>query len=90
MIYIGCHLSVTNGYEAMGRQMIDFGGSTFAWFTRNPRGGKAKDIEQPDVEKLQARIDKLYNTPINMDVVDMLNIELQYQVMVHQFDYLQS
>ncbi len=33
------------------------------------------------VEKLQARIDKLYNTPINMDVVDMLNIELQYQVM---------
>jgi outer membrane protein OmpA-like peptidoglycan-associated protein len=33
------------------------------------------------VDKLQARIDKLYNTPINMDVVDMLNIELQYQVM---------
>ena len=33
------------------------------------------------VEKLQARVDKLYNTPINMDVVDMLNIELQYQVM---------
>ena len=25
MIYIGCHLSVTNGYEAMGRQMVDFG-----------------------------------------------------------------
>ena len=53
MIYIGCHLSVTNGYEAMGKQMVDFGGSTFAWFTRNPRGGKAKDIEQDDVEKLQ-------------------------------------
>ena len=33
------------------------------------------------VEKLQARIDKLYNTPINMESVDMLNIELQYQVM---------
>ncbi|MBQ1732207.1 MAG: hypothetical protein II037_08370, partial [Bacteroidales bacterium] len=33
------------------------------------------------VEKLQARVDKLYNTPINMEVVDMLNIELQYQVM---------
>ena len=44
MIYIGCHLSVTNGYEAMGHQMVDFGGNTFAWFTRNPRGGKSKDV----------------------------------------------
>ncbi len=58
MIYIGCHLSVTNGYEAMGRQMVEFGGSTFAWFTRNPRGGKAKDIETGDVEKLQAILEK--------------------------------
>lgn len=54
MIYIGCHLSVTNGYEAMGRQMTGFGGNTFAWFTRNPRGGKAKDIDEADVKKLQA------------------------------------
>ncbi len=58
MIYIGCHLSVTNGYEAMGRQMTEFGGSTFAWFTRNPRGGKAKDIEPADVEKLQEILEK--------------------------------
>lgn len=54
MIYIGCHLSVTNGYEAMGRQMTEFGGNTFAWFTRNPRGGKAKEIDDADVKKLQA------------------------------------
>ncbi len=52
MIYIGCHLTVTNGYEAMGRQMTDFGGNTFAWFTRNPRGGKSKDIDPEDVEAL--------------------------------------
>ena len=52
MIYIGCHLTVTNGYEAMGRQMVDFGGSTFAWFTRNPRGGKSKDIVPEDVRAL--------------------------------------
>ncbi len=58
MIYIGCHLSVTNGYEAMGRQMTNFGGNTFAWFTRNPRGGKAKDIDQADVEKLQEILEK--------------------------------
>jgi len=44
MIYIGCHLSVTDGYEAMGKRIMDFGGNTFAWFTRNPRGGKSKPI----------------------------------------------
>ena len=54
MIYIGCHLTVTNGYEAMGRQMVDFGGNTFSWFTRNPRGGKSKDIVPEDVQALSA------------------------------------
>ena len=54
MIYIGCHLSVTNGYEAMGRTMLAFGGNTFAFFTRNPRGGKSKDILPEDVAALQA------------------------------------
>ena len=58
MIYIGCHLSVTNGYEAMGRQMTEFGGNTFAWFTRNPRGGKAKEIDDADIKKLQAILEK--------------------------------
>ena len=52
MIYIGCHLSVTNGYEAMGRQMLSFGGNTFSWFTRNPRGGKSKDVIPADVNAL--------------------------------------
>ena len=52
MIYIGCHLSVTNGYEAMGRTMCDFGGNTFAYFTRNPRGGKSKAIVPEDAEAL--------------------------------------
>ena len=54
MIYIGCHLSVTNGYEAMGRTMLDFGGSTFAYFTRNPRGGKSKEIIPEDAAALNA------------------------------------
>lgn len=53
-IYIGCHLSVTNGYEAMGRTMLGFGGSTFAFFTRNPRGGKSKDILPEDAAALMA------------------------------------
>ena len=54
MIYIGCHLSVGKGYAAMGRTMLSMGGNTFAWFTRNPRGGRTKDLETGDVEALNA------------------------------------
>lgn len=52
MIYIGCHLSVTDGYEAMGKTMVEFGGNTFAFFTRNPRGGKTKNITVEDAVAL--------------------------------------
>lgn len=52
MIYIGCHLSVTEGYAAMGRAMGEMGGDTFAWFTRNPRGGRSKPPVAEDVASL--------------------------------------
>lgn len=53
MIYIGCHLSVTDGYEAMGNTMVEFGGNTFAFFTRNPRGGKTKEVTLSDAAALK-------------------------------------
>jgi len=56
MIYIGCRLSVTDGYEAMGRTMSRFGGSTFAWFTRNPRGGRSRPVAQEDVDALRSHL----------------------------------
>ena len=52
MIYIGCHLSVSGGFAAMGETMLSLGGNTFAYFTRNPRGGKTKALEPADAEKL--------------------------------------
>lgn len=52
MIYIGSHLSVTNGYAAMGTKMLDYGGNTFAFFTRNPRGGKSKELVPEDAAAL--------------------------------------
>ena len=58
MIYIGCHLSVTEGYEAMGKTMIEFGGNTFAFFTRNPRGGKTKEITAEDAGALRKLLNK--------------------------------
>lgn len=51
MYFIGNHLSSSKGYAAMGRAAIKLGGNTFAFFTRNPRGGKAKEIDPADVEK---------------------------------------
>ena len=51
MLYIGNHTSSSKGYMAMGRQMLANGGNTFAFFTRNPRGGKAKEIDPEDVRK---------------------------------------
>ena len=51
MLYIGNHTSSSKGYTAMGRQMLANGGNTFAFFTRNPRGGKAKEINPEDVKK---------------------------------------
>lgn len=51
MLYIGNHLSASKGYEAMGKQALKLGANTFAFFTRNPRGGKAKEINETDVQK---------------------------------------
>lgn len=49
---IGCHLSVSKGFEAMGKEALSIGANTFQFFTRNPRGGKAKEIDKEDVQKL--------------------------------------
>ncbi len=51
-MYIGAHISASRGFEAMGKQAIKLGANTFAFFTRNPRGGKAKEIDREDVDKL--------------------------------------
>ena len=53
MLYIGNHTSSSRGYLAMGKQMLANGGNTFAFFTRNPRGGKAKDLDVKDIAAYQ-------------------------------------
>lgn len=52
MLNIGCHLSTTKGFENMGKEALQIGANTFQFFTRNPRGGKAKDIDINDMEGL--------------------------------------
>ena len=47
-------MSASKGYEAMGKMALKLNANTFAFFTRNPRGGKAKEINQADVERYLA------------------------------------
>ncbi|QIK70557.1 deoxyribonuclease IV [Erysipelothrix sp. HDW6C] len=56
MFYIGCHLSFSKGYEALGKEALAVGANTFQFFTRSPRGGKAKPLNLDDVEKLNVII----------------------------------
>lgn len=49
MINIGSHLSITNGYLAMAKEATEMGANTFAFFTRNPRGGKARTLDMEDI-----------------------------------------
>lgn len=51
MLNIGCHLSTSKGYTNMVKEALEIGANTFAFFTRNPRGGKAKAIDEKDVEE---------------------------------------
>ena len=54
MLHIGCHLSSSKGFAAMGRQALDMGADTFQFFTRNPRGSRAKALDLEDIQTLQA------------------------------------
>ena len=74
MLNIGSHLSSSKGFLHMGKEAVSIGGNTFQFFTRNPRGGKAKDIDPEDVRKFLEFIDKnnfaqiLAHAPYTMNV----------------------
>ncbi len=53
MLTIGCHLSTSKGFLAMGQTAVSIGATTFAFFTRNPRGGAAKAIDPADAAALR-------------------------------------
>ncbi|MEQ8201681.1 MAG: deoxyribonuclease IV [Syntrophomonadaceae bacterium] len=52
MFYLGCHLSAAKGYRHMGEQALTIGANTFQFFTRNPRGSKAKPLDKKDTAAL--------------------------------------
>lgn len=64
MLNIGCHLSLSKGYEAMGEDALSINANTFQFFTRNPRGGTARDIEPADANALAALMEHNRFAPI--------------------------
>ena len=54
MQFIGCHLTISKGFTAMGREALALGANTAQFFTRNPRGGKAKELDLSDIDGLKA------------------------------------
>lgn len=57
-MFIGNHLSSSKGFEHMGKEALALNANTFAFFTRNPRGGAAKEIEPEDAKKLRDLLKK--------------------------------
>ena len=53
MLHIGCHLSISKGFEHIGKEALSIKADTFQFFTRNPQGGKAKDISVADAAKFR-------------------------------------
>jgi deoxyribonuclease-4 len=54
MPFLGCHLSVSGGFEKMGRDALSIGADTFQYFTRNPRGGSVKETDPADIAALRS------------------------------------
>lgn len=89
MLRIGCHLSVSKGYLNMGMQAVSIGANTFQFFTRNPRGGKAKAVDEKDISAYLAYAEEhdikkiLAHAPytLNPAALDGRVIEFAYETM---------
>ena len=74
MLHIGCHLSSTKGFAAMGRQALLMGADTFQFFTRNPRGSRAKPLDEADAAALKTLLTENHFAPIVAHAPYTLNL----------------
>ena len=63
MIYLGCHLTSSKGYENMAKEAVSINADTLQFFTRNPRGGRAKAIDPEDVKRYIRIAEEHSNSP---------------------------
>ncbi len=74
MLHIGCHLSSAGGFLSMGRQALELGADTFQFFTRNPRGSRAKALDPADAAALAALLAERRFAPIIAHAPYTLNL----------------
>ena len=74
MLHIGCHLSSSKGFAAMGRQALSLGADTFQFFTRNPRGSRAKPLDEADAAALTALLKEHHFAPVVAHAPYTLNL----------------
>ena len=74
MLHIGCHLSSSGGFAAMGRQALVLGADTFQFFTRNPRGSRAKALDPADAAALRTLLAQARLAPIVAHAPYTLNL----------------
>lgn len=74
MLHIGCHLSSSKGFLAMGRQALELGADTFQFFTRNPRGSRAKEIDPADAQALASLMTEHHFAPVIGHAPYILNL----------------
>ena len=74
MLHIGCHLSSSKGFAAMGRQALELGADTFQFFTRNPRGSRAKELDPADAAALVSLLREHRFAPIIAHAPYTLNL----------------
>lgn len=74
MLHIGCHLSSSKGFLAMGRQAWKLGADTFQFFTRNPRGSKARELDSADAAALMALLAEWNFAPVIAHAPYTLNL----------------
>lgn len=74
MLNIGCHLSLSGGFEAMGKDALEIGANTFQFFTRNPRGGSARELDLEDVAGLAKLVEENNFAPLLAHAPYTLNL----------------
>lgn len=98
MLNIGSHLSISKGFEAIGKQAIEIGANTFQFFTRNPRGGTARKIVPKDIEALKILMKEngfsqiLAHAPYTMNLCSAKQEtrEFAYNTLVDDIDRMES
>ncbi len=98
MLNIGCHLSSSKGYLHMGKEALEIGANTFQYFSRNPRGSKAKAFDGKDAAALGALLESngfaplIAHAPYTMNAcsADPALRELAYQMMIDDISMIEN